>query len=121
MLRSVLLYLSRNRTLRRWVETSPTADRVTSRFVAGHSIEQELAVIRRLCTEKILATVDYLGENVTSLREAEASRDTYLGIFDRVAELNVGATISIKLTQFGLDLSQEGCQANVEPLVAKAR
>ncbi len=121
MLRSVLLYLSRNKTLRRWVETSPIADRLTSRFVAGHTIDQELATIERLDKESTLATVDYLGENVTSLSEAESTRDTYMRILDRVAQLNVGATISIKLTQFGLDLSTEACQANVEPLVARAK
>lgn len=126
MLRATLLRLSENGTIRRWMETSPTADRLTSRFVAGHAVEQEIAVIERLSRERTLATVDYLGEGVKSIEEAAKTRDAYLGILDRVARLGVGATISIKLTQFGLGMSGLGiskdvCRDNVDPLVAKAK
>ena len=103
------------------METSPTADRLTSRFVAGRSIEQEIAVIERLKRENVLATVDYLGENVHSLDEAAATRDTYLAILDRAARAGAGTTISIKLTQFGLSISTDVCRDNVDPLVAKAK
>jgi len=117
----VLLGLSENRTIRHWMETSPTADRLTSRFVAGRSIEQEIAVIERLKRENVLATVDYLGENVHSLDEAAATRDTYLAILDRVGRAGAGTTISIKLTQFGLSISTDVCRDNVDPLVTKAK
>ncbi len=103
------------------METSPTADRLTSRFVAGRSIEQEIRVIERLKRENVLATVDYLGENVHSFEEAAATRDTYMAILDRVARAGVGTTISIKLTQFGLSISTDVCRDNVDPLVAKAK
>jgi proline dehydrogenase len=103
------------------METSPTADRLTSRFVAGRSIEQEINVIERLKRENVLATVDYLGENVHSLAEAAATRDTYLAILDRVGRTGAGTTISIKLTQFGLSISTDVCRDNVDPLVAKAK
>jgi proline dehydrogenase len=103
------------------METSPTADRLTSRFVAGRSIEQEISVIERLKRENVLATVDYLGENVHSLEEAAATRDTYLAILDRVGRAGAGTTISIKLTQFGLSISTDVCRDNVDPLVAKAK
>ncbi len=107
--------------MRHWMETSPAAERLTSRFVAGASIEQEIAVIERLKREGILATVDYLGENVRSLEEAARTREAYLAILDRVARLGAGATVSIKLTQCGLAISKEVCKQNVDPLVAKAR
>jgi proline dehydrogenase len=126
VLRATLLRLSENGTIRRWMETSPTADRLTSRFVAGHAVEQEIAVIERLSGERTLATVDYLGEGVKSIEEAAKTRDAYLAILDRVARLGVGATISIKLTQFGLGMSGLGiskdvCRDNVDPLVRKAK
>ena len=117
----MLLALSENGTIRGWMETSPTADRLTSRFVAGNSIAQELAVIERLAKDRILATVDYLGEGVKSVEEAAKTRDTYCAILDRIADLHVGATISIKLTQFGLAISSDLCRDNVEPLVARAK
>jgi len=103
------------------METSPAADRLTSRFVAGSTIEREVAVCQKLNADGYLATLDHLGESVTSLKEAEQSRDAYLTALDWIAKLNLEATVSVKLTQLGLDFSEEACLANVECLVARAK
>jgi proline dehydrogenase len=120
VLRSSMLYLSRRKRLRRWMETSPAAERLTTRFIAGLALDDGLAVCRRLEREGILVSLDRLGESVTSLAEAEASRDSYLEILHRIAAGGFDASISIKLTQFGLDLGEPACRANVERLVGEA-
>jgi proline dehydrogenase len=121
VLRSFLLYLSHQSWLRHWVETSPITGKLTSRFVAGSTLEQEIAVIRRLEAENIQATLDCLGENVHSPKEAEASRDAYLQALEQIEKQGMRATVSIKLTQFGLDLSEELCRKNVAELVSRAK
>ena len=121
MLRNVLLFLSEQPHLRRWMETSPIAERMTRRFVAGKSLDLGLGVCRRLNREGILVTVDHLGEKVTSGDEAGASLDAYLEALRRIAAERLDASVSIKLTQFGLDLSEDLCGRNVERLVAAAR
>ncbi len=121
VLRSLLLYLSRQKQMRHWVETSPTAGRLTKRFVAGRTLDKGLEVCRRLNGEGILVTLDHLGENVTSIGEAAGSQDAYLEALRRIAEQKLEATVSIKLTQFGLDLSEEVCRSNVDHLVTTAR
>jgi proline dehydrogenase len=121
VLRSLLLVLSRQPWLRHWMETSPVADRLTSRFVAGSTLERELAVCQKLNADGYLATLDHLGESVTSLQEAEQSRDAYLSALDQIARLNLQATVSIKLTQLGLDFSETAGRAAVERLVARAK
>src|SRR5580700_10158597 len=103
------------------METSPAADRLTSRFVAGSTIEREVAVCRKLNADGYLATLDHLGESVTSLEEAQQSREAYLAALDQIAKLNLEATVSVKLTQLGLDFSEEACLANVECLVVRAK
>ncbi len=120
VLRSFLLYLSQQAWLRQFVETSSITKKLTRRFVAGTTLEQEMAVIQRLNEEKILATLDCLGENVHSAKDAEASRDAYLRALDQIEAQRIGATVSIKLTQFGLDLSEDLCRANVEALTRRA-
>ena len=102
------------------METSPAAVRLTKRFIAGQTLEQELAVCRKLSGEGILSTLDHLGENVTSPEEAEASRDAYLEALPRIAAEGFPATVSIKFTQLGLDLGDEICHANVVQVVAAA-
>lgn len=119
--RSLLLFLSQRRRLRHWMETSSAAERLTSRFIAGNTLERELAVCQNLNAEGILATLDHLGESVTSLAEAERSRDAYIAALDQIAALGLKATVSVKLTQLGLDLSEPECRANVERLVERAK
>ena len=46
--RSFFLFLSRQKQLRRWMETSSAAKRLATRFVAGETLDQALAVSRRL-------------------------------------------------------------------------
>ena len=121
MLRSLLLALSRQQWLRHWLETSPAAERLTARFVAGATLDHEVAVCQRLNATGYLATLDHLGESVRSLAEAEQSREAYLAALDRIAQLELGATVSVKLTQLGLDFSADACRANVECLVSRAK
>jgi proline dehydrogenase len=119
-LRRTILYLSRHKALRNWVETSPSARWLSSRFVAGSQLSDALDVCRMIRADGITATLDYLGENVKSLDEAAACRDMYLRILHAMQEAGVEPNVSIKLTQFGLDLSESACGENVGALVKAA-
>lgn len=102
------------------METSPKAAMLTRRFIAGKQLSDGLDVARRLHGEGILTTLDHLGENVTTLDEAAQSTSAGLKAIEALAELQAGATFSIKLSQFGLDISYEACLANVERLAVLA-
>jgi len=103
------------------METSRSAQNFTRRFVAGQTLDDVLRVCTKLSGERILSTLDHLGENVTTLDEAEASRVNYERAQQALSELGISATISVKLTQLGLDLSPEICRNHVHHLVQKAR
>jgi proline dehydrogenase len=119
-LRRTLLYLSHQRELRRRAETSMLARRLASRFVAGDTLEDALRVCTGIREQGITATLDYLGENVTSLEEAAACRDVYCRMLRSMAAAGLQPNVSLKLTQFGLDISPEACEANVGRLVETA-
>ncbi len=121
MMRHFFLYLAGQKRLRRFMETSPASQKFTRRFVAGETLEMALAVLEDLQKQRIWATLDHLGENVSSLEEASASRDSYLEALDNIASRKLPATVSLKLTQFGLDFSQEACLENVRKLAAAAK
>jgi proline dehydrogenase len=118
--RSLFLFLSRQRHLRKWVETSPLAQRLSARFVAGETLNDALRVGKQINSEGITLTVDHLGESVTSLEEAAQARDVYLSTLSAIHENQVCGNVSLKLTQFGLDFSAEQCRANVSQLVERA-
>ncbi len=119
-LRAALLALAANRKLRVWAETSPMARKVSSRFIAGRTLEDALSVCAKLRDEGIAATLDYLGENVKSEEEAAACRDVFLRALEALRARGLEPNVSIKLTQFGIDLSETACEANVTTLVEKA-
>jgi proline dehydrogenase len=117
--RAAFLYLSKQKQLRRWMETSAAAGRFTSRFIAGLTLDHGIRVVRELRAAGMLASLDYLGENVATLDEARSARDEYLAALDRVAPLE--ATISGKVTSLGLDISERACEENTDAIVRRAR
>jgi proline dehydrogenase len=102
------------------METSPAARRLATRFVAGETLEEALAVSRGLNAEGISVTLDHLGESVSSLAEAAEARDVYVRTLEAIHAHGIDGNVSLKLTQFGLDLSEPECRANVEQLVRRA-
>jgi hypothetical protein len=88
ILRGVLLYLSHQQQLRRWMETSPLAARLTMRFIAGQTLEQELAVCRANVEPLVIA----------------AARGDYQGKFGRAGLLHSGyagdLNLAVALPQF---------------------
>lgn len=102
------------------METSSLARRLSTRFVAGETLEEALGVGRKLNAEGITVTLDHLGESVTSLAEATQARDVYLRTQTAIQESGTQGNVSLKLTQFGLDLAESACVENVERLVQHA-
>ena len=121
MMRRFFLFLSERKGIRRWMETSRVWRNFTRRFVAGDTLEDGLRVVASLEKQKIFATLDHLGEKGATLDAAAASRDSYLEALSGIAARRLPATVSIKLTQFGLELSEEACLENVRQLAARAK
>jgi proline dehydrogenase len=121
MLRRTLLSLSGSRSLRQWMEHSPLSRKLTSRFVAGPTLSDGIQVLKKLAAEHTFATLDFLGENVNSLEEASRSKASYSAALHEIERSALPATVSIKLTQFGLDFSQQACCDNVVALVEQAK
>ena len=92
-----------------------------SRFVAGETLDGAIQAARVLNGKGISTSLDLLGEGVTDESEAAQSRNEVIEILDRIAETGVDANVSVKLTQMGLDLSEEICVANMHQVLARAR
>src|SRR5262245_37833279 len=120
MLRSALLYLSQSKRLRKFLETSPVGRKLSARFVAGLTLEAAVEAAKKIQTEGLLTTLDHLGENVTKLTEAAASRDECIRGLQVCRASAIEPNVSIKLSQFGIDLDESVCRENVRRLVEAA-
>ena len=57
---------------------------LAKRFVAGETATEAMAAIRSLNAAGMTATLDFLGEDVTSRDEALHTRDAYMELLDRI-------------------------------------
>lgn len=120
MLRSTLLKLSESKGLAHWVTTNGSTRRMSHRFVAGEQLDEAIQAARQCNDAGMMVTLDCLGENVATPADAQKARDTYLGMFDRIAQENLKANVSCKLTQLGLDISVEFCEGLVLSIAERA-
>jgi proline dehydrogenase len=104
--RSAFIGLSRNRPLRRFFERSRMGARLSSRFIAGTTVEDALRAAEAINRQGLAATLDSLGESVTTSGEAHRAAEVYHRLLDAIASRQLNANISIKLTQMGLELSR---------------
>jgi len=83
-------------------------------------LDDAIAVCQRLNHNGFLTTLDRLGENVSSVEEARACWEAGMDTVSAIEATQLRSTVSIKLTQFGLDVSAEECFAEVRALAASA-
>lgn len=118
--RSALIYLSRHEGLKEFAAHFSLFKKLTTRFVAGETIDEAVAAIRELNVERCSASFDHLNESVASPAEADAEVREYLQILARIDETGINSNVSIKLTQFGLELDPELAYKNARVIVADA-
>jgi proline dehydrogenase len=107
ILRSAFIALSRNQPLRHFSERSTLGRRMSSRFVAGLSVDEALKAAETIQAQGIFSTLDSLGENVTTPQEAQRSADIYHRLLDAIQARQLKANVSVKLTQMGMDLDPD--------------
>jgi proline dehydrogenase len=121
MLRASLLYLSEQPRVFSFVRANRLARYFASRFVAGETLDTAVPVVRELNGRGISASLDLLGESVTSPAEARAAAATVVQIVERIAAERLECNVSVKLTQMGLDLDGALCAENLRRILDRAR
>jgi len=119
-LRSLFIALSQNRSLRAFSERSTLGRKLSSRFVAGLTVEDALAAAEAVNREGIAVSLDSLGEGVASEGQARAAAAIYHRLLDAIAARRLEANVSVKLTQMGMDFSPSLAETIVAELVEHA-
>ncbi|MFA6027175.1 MAG: proline dehydrogenase family protein, partial [Ignavibacteriaceae bacterium] len=92
-----------------------------NRYIAGDSLQDAVRVVQELNKKGIYATIDVLGEAITTKEEATASKQACTDVLDAIRKLQLKANLSIKPTQMGLALDEQFCYNQVLSLVEKAK
>jgi proline dehydrogenase len=119
--RSAIVRVAHLPRVRRLATETPPGRAVASRFVAGESLAEGMAVARTLRDDGIASMLDHLGENVETPLQALAAREAYLRALGAIEDAeDLDAAISVKLTQLGLDDAPDICWANLAPILDAA-
>ncbi len=120
LLRSAFLAGSQSPWLRDRATKFEFVRRAVSRFMPGEDLDAAIAAAARLRTAGIGAVLTYLGENLETPEEAAQVTRHYLDLLERAKRASLGAEISIKLTQLGLDLGRAACETHLASLIERA-
>jgi proline dehydrogenase len=119
-MRTILLWMARNRWLRDRLPRLWFAKRAVRRFMPGEDAESALAAAAIFKTQGIASMFTRLGENITRPDEADAVAEHYLGLMHTIAARGLDGEVSVKLTQLGYDLDPDRALAHVERLAERA-
>ncbi len=104
MLRQALLRMSRSARIRGAITKAPVTSDVVSRFVAGESTDDVVAVTKQLISAGLTVSIDHLGEDTTDRAHADQVVAAYLELLDRLRDAGLGpdAEVSVKASAVGL-------------------
>ena len=90
------------------------------RFIAGETVEEAIEAARQIEADGLNVTLDYLGESVASITEADAATRAGIGILEKIAAAGIERNVSLKLTQLGLTIDRATCVDNLRRILDAA-
>ena len=97
----------------------PVVRRLSARYIAGSELEDARRVVSRLNANGKLATVDVLGEEITTPAEANEITRAYLDMLDLIEAGGLEANVSVKLTGLGLKLDPALARENLQRIAQR--
>jgi proline dehydrogenase len=119
-MRRLFLWAARNGWLKTRLPRFRFMKRAVRRFMPGETLEAALDAAAPLEAAGIGTMYTRLGENLTSLDEADEVADHYIGVFDAIVARGYRGEVSVKPTQLGLDLDEERTLVHLTRLAEKA-
>jgi proline dehydrogenase len=98
----------------------PVVQKLSERYIAGPELKDARETVRRLNAEGKAATIDVLGEEITTEEEAAAIVRAYQDVFADIERCGLDSGVSVKLTGLGLKLSYDLCRDNLRTVVQDA-
>lgn len=119
-MRRFLLWMARNPWLKQKLPRLPFARRAVRRFMPGESLADALRAASPLAARGQRIVLTALGENVTTVEEAEAVAEHYRQVLREAAAAGIPVEISVKPTHLGLDLDRATAERLLDELAAAA-
>ncbi|MFH0888567.1 MAG: proline dehydrogenase family protein [Planctomycetota bacterium] len=121
-MKDFFLFLAKRTFLQKLMSTSGPAKIISKRFISGETLENGITAAKELNKRGIKISLDNLGESVENEKAALESAQEYFNILNRIkSENSFDISVSLKLTQMGLDISDEFCLKNMREIMDEAQ
>jgi len=98
----------------------PVVQKLSQRYIAGPELKDAREAVRRMNAEGKAATIDVLGEEISTEEEAAAIVRAYQDVFADIQRCELDSGVSVKLTGLGLKLAYDLCRDNLRTVVEDA-
>jgi proline dehydrogenase len=99
----------------------PIVAKVAGRYIAGSTLSDAVTTVHNLNSQKAMATVDVLGEDIFTKDQALVSRNGSTSVLNAIAENQLDSNLSIKLTSLGLKMDKQFCLDNTNTIIETAK
>lgn len=120
LVRNFIFWLSGKRRVTNLIARRGMKYGFAKRFVAGETLHDALVSSTELCAHGRRVSLNHLGQNVSTVAEAQGARDSYINMVQQLATQRLEGNISIKLSQLGLDLDHGLCRSLTAEIAAAA-
>jgi proline dehydrogenase len=118
--RALLLYLAQREGFKNFALNFRVFRNTAKRFIAGETLDDAIRVVRQANRQGLNGTLDFLGENTLTRDDAGNACQELIDVLSRIAVEKLECTISVKLTQLGLDLNPDFARGNLTKLAKHA-
>jgi proline dehydrogenase len=122
LFRTLILKTAGSKAVQKLVTGSKLFRPLVRRFVAGETLDEAMDAAETQADQGLMSTLDLLGENVSTLEEANLGLEAYIEVVERIAQSRHKEliNISIKLTALGLDQDTAIAEQNLRTLLSRA-
>jgi proline dehydrogenase len=120
MVNQLMLWAADNPRLEHFVANNKLFGKMVHRFIAGGDVADALSVASGLNSRGIGGILDLLGEGVQDFAGASEATNQYLSAVAAIAEKEIDATVSLKLSQLGRVLDPAVCASNLTMILERA-
>ncbi|MCB1246697.1 MAG: proline dehydrogenase family protein, partial [Acidimicrobiia bacterium] len=120
MMRSAVLAVTDRGFTKRMITDTRAGRALVTRFVAGSELSDAVDVAKTLNHHGLLVSLDYLGEHITDITEADRAVEAYVACARAIAAEGLDANISIKLTQLGMGLDDDVAAGHLDTIATAA-
>jgi proline dehydrogenase len=91
------------------------------KYIAGPKLSDAVAVVKKLNSQGIVATIDVLGEAITTKEEAIAEKEECIKVLEIIEKEKLDANLSIKPTSLGLSIDKHFFYEQMKEVLDKAK